>query len=404
MRELRTPEPLRRAVVARIEAARPLVEEIAVALYRNPELGLEERFASEKLRTLVAAEGFAVEAGVAGLPTAFRAVWGNGGPAIAFLAEYDALPGIGHGCGHNLMAACSTAAALACRHVVPADLPVRWLLLGTPAEETVGGKLAMVEAGLFAEVEAAFIAHPERQNGLGGSSWASHPLELTFHGRSAHAGANPQDGINALDALVTAYQAIRSLKHSLRDDVRLAGIITHGGVAQNVIPDLTRARFTLRARDWRYLEEVVLPRVRAAAEGAAHAHGATVEMRHHEPLFRETLEHPLLQEVARRNFEYLGETVPPPVAGGGGVTDVGGVTWVTPCIQIRFAMSDARGHSRELADATITPRGIDATLMAAKVLALSGLDLAYNPGLRQAARDHLRRVLDQSACRGEDRT
>jgi amidohydrolase len=396
MLELRTPEAVRQAVIARIDTLRPLVEEIAVALYRNPELGLEERFASEKLRGLVAAEGFAVEAGIAGMPTAFRAAWGSGASAIAFLAEYDALPGVGHGCGHNLMAACSTAAALACRHAVPAGLPVRWLLLGTPAEETVGGKLAMVDAGVFADVAAAFIAHPERKHGLGGSSWASHPLEITFRGRSAHAGASPQDGINALDALVAAYQAIRNLKHGLRDDVRLAGIITHGGVAQNIVPDFAQARFTLRARDWRYLEGVVLPRVKAAAEGAAVAYGATVELRHHEPLFRETLEHPLLQEIARRNFESLGETVPPPVVGaGGGVTDVGGVTWVTPCTQIRFAMTDARAHSKEMADDTITPRGIDATLMAAKVLALSALDLAYNPALLQQARDYLTQMLEQ---------
>jgi amidohydrolase len=392
MLELRTPDTIRQAVVARIDGCRALVEDIARSLYQNPELGLSEVFASRKLRSVLEDAGFSVEVSIAGMPTAFRASSGAGRPAIAFLAEYDALPGVGHGCGHNLIAACSTVAALACRQVVPPDRKGRWLLIGTPAEETVGGKLAMVDAGIFGDVDAAFIAHPSRQNGLGGSSWASHPLELTFRGRASHAGASPQDGINALDALVLAYTQIRNLKNSLRDDVRLAGIITHGGDAQNIVPEMAQARFTVRAKDWRYLEQVVLPKVKQAAEGAALATSASVEFRHHEPLFRETLEHPVLRDVARRNFEYLGEAVPASDAGDGGVTDVGGVTWVTPCIQIRFAMTNARPHSRELADDTVTPRGIEATLMAAKVLALSALDLAHNPAALGEAQDHLRRA------------
>ncbi len=394
MVELRTPDTIRQAIVGRVDAYGPLIEDLARSLFQNPELGLAEVFASRKIRSILADEGFSVESNIAGMPTAFRASSGAGRPAIAFLAEYDALPGIGHGCGHNLIAACSTAAALACSHAIPRDRGVRWLLIGTPAEETVGGKLAMVDAGVFGDVDAALIAHPSRQNGLGGISWASHPLELTFRGRASHAGASPQDGINALDALVLAYVQIRSLKNSLRDDVRLAGIITHGGDAQNVVPETAQARFTVRARDWRYLEQVVLPKVKQAAEGAALATGARVELRHHEPLFRETLEHPVLRDIARRNFEYLGQAVPAPDGGDGGVTDVGAVTWVTPCIQIRFGMTNARPHSKELADDTITPRGIEATLMAAKVLALSALDLACNSAVLGEARDHLKRVAD----------
>lgn len=393
MSKLQAPEELRRAVVSRVEASRPLIEEIALALYRNPEVGLAETFATGKLASIVAGNGFTVEHGLAGLPTAFRATWGAGHPAIAFLAEYDALPAVGHGCGHNLIAACSTAAVLACKAVVPPDRPGRWLLVGTPAEESLGGKVVMTDAGIFADVDAAFIAHPGQRNTLGGTSWASHPIEISCRGRSAHAGGNPQAGINALDALVHAYIQIRNLRNSLREDVRLAGIITHGGDAQNVIPDFAQARFTVRAKDWRYLEDVVLPKVRQAAEGAAQAVGAGVEFRHHESLFPETLEHPVLAEIARRNFAFVGTPLSPPPEGGG-VTDVGAVTWVIPCIQIGYAMTEARGHSRELADDTITPRGIDATLMAAKVLALSALDLAWNPVALASARDVLRRAKD----------
>jgi amidohydrolase len=393
MPDLQAPEELRRGVVARIDALRPMVEEIALALYRNPEVGLAETFASGKLTAILAANGFTVEQGLAGLPTAFRATWGAGRPVVAFLAEYDALPAVGHGCGHNLIAACSTVAALACAAAVPPDRPGRWLLIGTPAEESLGGKVVMTDAGVFADVDAAFIAHPGQRNTLGGASWASHPLEITFRGRSAHAGGNPQAGINALDALVHAYIQIRNLRNSLREDVRLAGIVTHGGDAQNVVPDLAQARFTVRAKDWRYLEDVVLPMVRRAAEGAALAVGAGIEFRHHESLFPETLEHPVLAEIARRNFAFLGESLSPPPEGGG-VTDVGAVTWAIPCIQIGYAMTEARGHSRELADDTVTPRGIDATLMAAKVLALSALDLAWNREALASAQERLRTMQD----------
>jgi amidohydrolase len=394
MSVMRTPEEIRQTIAFRVDSYRPLVEDIAASLYRNPELGLSEVFASQKLRSILEAEGFAVEGGIADMPTAFRAAWGSGRPAIAFLAEYDALPAVGHGCGHNLIAACSTAAVLACKHVVPPELGVRWLLLGTPAEETVGGKVAMAAAGAFKDVDAAFIAHPGRRNSLGGRSWASHPIEITFRGRSAHAGGNPQEGINALDALVNAYVQIRNLRNSLREDVRVAGIITHGGDAQNIVPDFTQARFTVRARDWRYLEDVVLPKVKRIAEGVALAGGASVELRHHEPLFRETLEHPVLTDIVRRNFQSLGESVPPPPEGGG-VTDVGSVTWVIPCIQIGYAMTSARGHSREMADDTVTQSGIDATLLAAKVLALSALDLVYTPTALEEAWSYLRRAVDQ---------
>jgi len=384
----------KKQLVETIDSLKPLVEDIARSLYLRPELGLAEEFASQKLSLILESHGFSVERGTSGLPTAFTARAGTRRPAIAFMAEYDALPGIGHGCGHNLIAASALAAGIAAKTVFPPERAgLTWIVLGTPAEETIGGKVIMTEAGAFDDIDAAFIAHPGQRNSLGGSSWASHPLEITFHGKSAHAGGNPQGGINALDALVNAYVAIRMMKNQLRDDVRLAGIITHGGDAPNIVPEKAQARFTLRSRDSRYLEEVVIPRVKRCAEAAAAAGGASVEFKHYEPLFRETLEHPILKELARKSFEYLSQEVPPPVEGmGGGVTDVGSVTWVTPCIQIGFAMTDARGHSKEMADSTVTPRATEATLMAAKVLALSAADLVFNPGLLEEAKEYLRRV------------
>jgi amidohydrolase len=368
-----------------------MVEEIALALYRNPEVGLREEYAAAKLAGLLAAQGWSVVRGTGGLPTAFMARAGQRRPAVAFLAEYDALPGVGHGCGHSLIAGAALAAGMACRKVLPpATAAVSWLVAGTPAEESYGGKIAMVDAGVFEGVDAALIAHPGRLNSVGGASWASHPVELTFCGRPAHAGGSPQDGINALDACVQAYAMIRNLRNQLRDDVRLAGVITHGGDVQNVIPERAQMRFTVRCREWKFIEETLIPRVVACAQAAATANLATLEWRHHELLFKECLAHPVLQELAARHFAVLGEELPPPPAGqGGGTTDVGAVTWACPALQIGYKIGDARGHSREMAEATITPYAIEQTLMAAKVMAATAATLALEPGLLAAAQVHL---------------
>ncbi|HHX29520.1 MAG TPA: M20 family metallopeptidase [Firmicutes bacterium] len=385
------------AIVSAVDSLRPVIEDIAVSLYKRPETGLNEVFASEKLRGILSDNGFSVEAGVADLPTSFVARVGKKRPNIAFMAEYDALPGIGHGCGHNLMAAVAVGAGLAMSRVCPPDeLGASWTVLGTPAEETIGGKVVMVEKGVFEDIDAAFIAHPGQRNGVGGGvRWASHPLEITFHGRTSHAGGNPEGGINALDACVAAYISIRNLRNHLKDPVRIAGIIAHGGHAQNIVPDLAQMRFTLRSTDWRYLENVIIPKVKQCAEGAAQAVGCTVEFRHHEMLFRDTLDYPVLQEVCSKNFAYVGAELPPRDEGyaGGGVTDVGSVTWVTPAIQIGFNSTSARGHSVEMADSTVTPRGIDAAVMAAKVLALSAYDIVVEPHLLAEAKAYLKERL-----------
>jgi len=280
---------------------------------------------------------------------------------------------------------------MACRKVLPPEsTAVSWLVAGTPAEESYGGKIAMVDAGAFEGVDAALIAHPGRVNSVGGASWASHPLELTFHGKPAHAGGSPQDGINALDACVQAYTMIRNLRNQLRDDVRLAGVITHGGDVQNVIPERAQMRFTLRCREWRFIEETLVPRVVACAQAAAAANLATLEWRHHELLFKECLAHPVLQELAAEQFAALGEELPPPPAGlGGGTTDVGAVTWACPALQIGYRIGDARGHSREMAEATITPHAIDQTLLAAKVMAATAATLALEPGHLAAVQRYL---------------
>ncbi|HHY35164.1 MAG TPA: M20 family metallopeptidase [Firmicutes bacterium] len=376
-------EALRHKLREKIELLSPMVENVARSLYEHPELGLEEVFASRKIAEILERHGFSVEYGVAGMKTAFRASKGRGKPVVAFMAEYDALPEIGHGCGHNLIASVALAAGIACSDVIsPETAEVTWVVLGTPAEETIGGKIIMAEAGVFDDIDVAFIAHPGQRNSVGGESWASWPVEITFRGQASHAGANPQGGVNALDALVQAYIGIRNLRNSLDDSVRIPGVITHGGDAPNVVPDKATARFSIRAKTSKYLEEVLIPRIRTFAEGIAKATGTVLEFSHYEPLFRETLKYPQLQEIVERNWRRLGVEISREEGGpGGGVTDVGAVTWRTPAIQIGFRIGDVRGHTREFAQATVSEAGIQGALLAAKVLVLSALDVVASPGV-----------------------
>ncbi|MBE3599707.1 MAG: M20 family metallopeptidase [Limnochordaceae bacterium] len=341
------------------------------------------------------ARGFHRGAGVAGLATAFRAAFrGGAGPTVAFLAEYDALPELGHACGHNLIAASCVGAALVLRDLGPA-LPGTVVVMGCPAEETSGGKIPLLEAGAFAGVDVAMSVHPGGRNSIGGSSLASHPVELEFFGKASHAAAAPEQGINALQALVLALQAIWALRSQLRDDVRLPGIILDGGKAPNVVPDYARARLSVRAADAAYLEQVVVPRIRAAAEGAALATGASVRVRHYEPLYEELWQNDALSQVFRRHLESLGRSVqqlaPSERAGS---TDVGNVSHAIPTIHptIAVASPDVPAHTREFAEACRTEAGEQGMLDAARAMALTALEWMQDAELREQVRlEHERR-------------
>lgn len=388
----RAREQVNERVRSRVQALAPRLREVARFLKEHPELGHEEFQAQDLLCSLLAAAGFQVERAVAGLPTSFRAQFppqGGGPPYIAYLAEYDALPDIGHGCGHNLIAAISLGAALALRDEVAgesgAGAPGGTLFLyGTPAEETTGGKIDMCEAGLFDGLDAAMLVHPGRQTAVGGSSLASHPLEIEFFGRPAHAAAAPEQGINALQAMLLAFSAINALQPHLDPTVRLPGIILDGGKAANVVPEYTRARFSLRAAEARYLEETVVPRVLDCARGAALATGCRVAYRFYEPLFLEMQENPVLARLFAGHMRALGHKVEelPPTRRGGS-TDVGNVSHRVPALQPSVAIGDPPppGHTREFAEATLTEVALQAMVDACTALALTGADLLYDPEL-----------------------
>ncbi len=357
-------------------------------LHQHPELAYEEREAAGRLTALLKGRGFEVTEGTGGLPTAFLARAGaeRPSPTIAFLAEYDALPSLGHACGHNLIAASSIGAALALQPFLPA-LGGAVLVIGCPAEENGGGKIALVKAGLFAGIDAALLVHPSNRTELFKCALAMRAMRVEYFGKSSHAAAAPHLGINALDAVLLAFVNINALRQQLREDVRIHGVITHGGQAPNVIPDYAAARFYIRALDLDYLRDLHR-RVVACFDAAGQATGARVAVHEEGEAYHPMKFNRTLGGVFRANLEALGERVEQsPEDQELGSTDVGNVSQVVPTIQPTIALterSEVVCHTAAFAEAAGGPAGDRALLLAAKTLALTAMKLLADPAsLRQ---------------------
>ena len=372
---------LKEQVVAVVDAMSPELKEISLFLHKNPELGGAEYQASQLLTAAAELLGFTVEKGMSGYETSFVATKGSGGPKIAFLAEYDALPEMGHACGHNLIAAMSLGAATAFA-AVAGDHAVS-CLIGCPAEETSGAKVTMVADGVFDGLTAALIVHPADGNYVGGTSYATHPLQVTFHGRPAHVASNTNKGVNALDALVMFYQGIKTLRQTFTQETILAGIITKGGIAPNIVPDEAEAKFTLRALSSSYLENTVIPAVKRLAEGVAFATDTTVETKHYEPLFKELINDSQLMELYKQNMILLGEEVTTlGLKEADGSTDVGNVSHVAPTIHPDLGIgSHLVAHTPEFALAAGSDYAQERLLIGAKAMAMTAIDLLDSQAL-----------------------
>jgi amidohydrolase len=369
-------QSLKQRVQAEVDRLTPDLLATSRFLHANPELAYEEHKAAEQLTRIAGQHGFAVTRGVAGLPTAFTARVGTGSPRIAFLAEYDALPGLGHACGHNLIGTASLGAALAVKAVLD---PTRGevLLVGCPAEEKGGGKIPLVESGIFAGTDAAMLVHPSNRTEMVKLALGMRELTVEFFGKASHAAASPERGINALDAVVLGYTGVSALRQQLRADARIHGIITHGGQAPNIIPDYTAARFYVRSLDLAYLEELY-PRAVACFEAAAQATGCRVKVTSagkdyhpYKPVYS-------LAELFQRNLESLGESVDQgPVDRELGSTDVGNVSQVVPTIQpmIQISPREVTCHMAAFAEAAISDAGQRGMLLAAKAMAMTAVDL-----------------------------
>lgn len=349
--------------------------QMSLFLHQNPELGGHEYKASEFLTAAARRQGFSLKTNISGYETAFISHKGKAGPKIAFLAEYDALPKLGHACGHNLIAAMSWGAAAAFSEVTE-NLATTYFI-GCPAEETTGAKVSMAADGVFDGLTAALIIHPSDENYLGGSSYASHPLSVTFYGRPAHVASRTDKGINALDALVMFYQGLKPLKQTFTEETILAGIITNGGIAPNIVPEEAEARFTIRALSAKYLEETVLPAVKQLAEGVALATGAKVVTKHYEPLYKELLNDKKLMQYFAENMKLLGEEVVYHSADyTSGSTDVGNVSHAAATIHPDISIGRGlEAHTPEFALAAGSAYAQQRLLIGAKAMAMTAIDI-----------------------------
>ncbi|MBP8613809.1 MAG: M20 family metallopeptidase [Firmicutes bacterium] len=358
-------------------------------MYREPELGHQEFKSSKMLAKFLEEHGFEVETGICGMPTSFRAIKHGkpGGPTIAILAEYDALPGIGHGCGHNIIGTAAVGAGAALASLID-DFQGTIVILGTPAEEgavdNAGGKVTMVECGVFNDVDIAMMIHPSQTDVAIASSNARVALEISFYGKSAHAAGAPHEGINALDAAILTFNGWNALRQHMTEDARIHGVITKGGEAPNIIPDYSEIRMYVRAKEMKYLEELE-KKVRNCAEGAALATGARVQFRYTAKTYANMVTNRTLANVFAQNLESLGRHVClPEEKSGGGSTDMGNVSQVVPSVHAYIAICDpgtATSHSREFAEATVSEMGHRAIVDSAKTLAATAIDVLASPDL-----------------------
>jgi amidohydrolase len=359
------------------------------AIHALAEIGFEEVESSRLLSGLIEQHGFEVERGVSGMPTAFVARRGHRGPHVAFVCEYDALRGLGHACGHNLIATSSAGAGIALADALgaPGD-GVRITIVGAPAEEGGGGKIPLCHDGLFDDCDAVLIFHPSDRTASVQYALACTHWEWTFRGKAAHAAGSPDRGINALDAFVHAYNGISLWRQQLRSDARVHGFIIEGGTAPNIIPELTRGEHLTRARDGEYLRAMNV-RFRAIFEAAAAATGCTLQLDEKET-YLDLRSNPVLAERTSAHLAALGlhedQVVPWARTGS---TDVGDVSYAAPTLHPEFAIADEGigPHTHAFREAAVSQRGEQAMLQAAEVLARVGADVVLDADVRVRVRD-----------------
>jgi len=378
---------LKKKVQKEIDGLRDRLVEVSLEIHKHPEAKFEERHACDLLCRFLEANKFKVQRPVAGMDTAFVATAPSSKkgarPRLALLCEYDALPELGHACGHNLIATASLGAALALDKV---GFPGTVLVMGTPGEEGGGGKRMMIEAGLFKDIDAALMFHPSFKDEVGERMMAIQEVEVVFKGRAAHAAARPEEGINALDAVISVFNSMNALRQHIKDDARLHGIITDGGSAPNIVPERAACLFYLRAQEQGYLEELV-KKFLNAVKGAELATGARAEVRYLSSYKARKVNVPLAEAV-RKNLESLGRRPVGPTGAKATVSsDIGDVSQVVPAAHPFIAIGEGVAyHTREFAEAARSKKGQETMVVAAKALAMTALDLALEKGLMERVR------------------
>lgn len=354
--------------------------EMSDYLYHHPELGDQEYNSMKLLVEFLEEHDFTVETGIVGRPTAFKAVYDSKkpGPTIAYLSEYDALPGIGHGCGHNMIGTMGAGAGVLLSKVLD-EIGGRVVVLGTPAEETNGAKVPMAEQGIFEDIDAAMILHPSDESYESGESLAMDAIQFDFRGKSSHAAASPEKGINALDAAIQLFNGINALRQHVTSDVRIHGIIKEGGLAANIVPDKAVAQFYVRAKDRNNLNEVV-KKVKNIAKGAALMTGAQIYIDNYELSYDNMVTNQTLSNLFTNNLLSTGIAEIKKSKESYGSIDMGNVSHVVPAIHPYIGL-DSPGltaHTQEFADTTITENSHNILAKGALALAQTGYDLITN--------------------------
>ncbi len=381
------------------EVADRLIQ-ISLTLHANPEVAFEEVQSMALLADTAEQHDFVVERGVAELDTAFVAtsVGAQPGPTVAFVAEYDALPGLGHACGHNIIGTAALGAGLALQ-AIRQELPGIIKIIGTPAEERGGGKVIMVERGIFADVDAAMMIHPGAKAMTTRGTLASYKLRLEFFGKAAHAAAAPDLGINALDACIHTFVNINALRQHVTPDVRIHGIITHGGDAANIVPAYAAAEFSVRAATSE-TAFAVAEKVARCAEAGALAAGAEAKV-HYTTHYANRLANPTMARLFAENITPLGERVQEPSPGERmGSSDMGNVSQMLPAIHPYVTIVDpgTSGHTPEFAAAAASERGQQALIRSAKAMAMTAVDLLTQPTVMEQVKAEFEGMIDRNAA------
>ncbi len=376
-------EEARRELLAVIDRESPGIRELARWMSENPELSMHEHETSRRYVDFLSARQFRLSARVGGMETAFLAEWGRPDApfSVALLAEMDALPEIGHACGHNLSGPASLLAAAALREVADPE-ELRLVVVGCPAEETGEGKPRLVEAGVFEGVDAAMMAHASDMRRAHRLFLGNQKFDFVYHGQTAHAAAYPEDGINALDGVISLFVAIGLLRQQLPRDVRIHGIVTDGGKAPNIIPERAAARVWVRALEQEHLDAAV-ERVLACARGAAETSGTRLEIiatQGCSPPMRPNLP---LADTYRRQLKQLGlrETDHSPSQAIGS-SDITHISRVVPTIHPNFPIGEKLAlHTRAFSEATTSEQGEAGLLEGARAMALTVLEILSDPQL-----------------------
>ena len=381
-----TLEEAKERIAREVKQLHPRLVEISHEIHAHPELEFQEHHAAGLLSGELEKNGFRVERGVANLETAFVAARGLGRPAVAFLAEYDALAGLGHACGHNVIASWSLGAGLALSRALP-DLQGTVKVIGTPAEEVLRGKVIMAEAGVFRGLDAAIMMHPRDTTLLDRGSLALNGYTIEFFGKPAHAASYPDKGISALDGVLQVFFGVNALRQMLKPDARIHGCITHGGDAPNIIPKYAAAKFQLRAKEQSYVEEIE-ERFLNIVKAAELATGARSKVTKGSSCKARVCNRALI-ELLRDNMTQLGiQYEAPPAEGAVGSSDIGDVSQLVPTAHPYMAICDKGivGHTPEMAVAAASPRADEMIAAGATLLAWTGADVLLRSEVRERIR------------------